>query len=56
MARSQTRSSRARGLLFYRLLEQAVEVPYTPTAQLYHGTGRGPPRARSTTTSWGRFS
>lgn len=54
--RFNRRNSRARGLLFYRLIEQAAEVPYTPTAQLYQGTGRGPPRARSTTTSWGRFS
>jgi len=54
--RFNRRSSRARGILFYRLLEQAVQVPYIPTAQLYQGTGRGPPRARSTTTSWGRFS
>ena len=43
--RFNRRSSRARGLLFYRLLEQAAEVHYTPTAALYKGTGRGPPRA-----------
>jgi len=48
--RFNRRSSRARGLLFYRLIEQATEVPYTPTAQLYQDTGRGP-RNRSSTTS-----
>jgi hypothetical protein len=36
------RSSRARGLLFYHLLEQAVRCGYTPTARLYQNTGRGP--------------
>jgi transposase-like protein len=43
--RFNRRGSRARGLLFYRLIEQAAEVPYTSTAQLYQGTGRGPPPA-----------
>ena len=44
-------ASRARGLLFYRLLEQAVRCPHTPTAALYQGTGRGPrSRAESTQT------
>ena len=40
--RFNRRSSRARGLLFYRLLEQAVRCGHTPTARLYKGTGRGP--------------
>jgi len=40
--RFNRRSSRARGLLFYRLIEQASQVDYTPTAALYQGTGRGP--------------
>ena len=40
--RFNRRSSRARGLLFYRLLEQAVRSPHTPTKTLYQGTGRGP--------------
>jgi hypothetical protein len=31
-----------RGLLFYRLLEQAVAVDHTPTKALYRKTGRGP--------------
>lgn len=39
--RFNRRSSHARGLLFYRLLEQAVQVPPTRTADLYQGTGRG---------------
>jgi transposase-like protein len=41
--RFNRRTSRARGLLFYRLIEQAVATPHIPTAQLYQGTGRGPP-------------
>lgn len=45
--RFNRRTSRARGLLFYRLIEQATEVPYTPTAELYQGTGRGPRRPRA---------
>ncbi len=32
---------RARGLLFYRLLEQAVQCAPTPASALYLGTGRG---------------
>ena len=42
--RFNRRSSRARGLLFHRLIEQAAEVPFTPTTKLYQGTGRGPRR------------
>ena len=42
--RFNRRGSRARGLLFYRLLEHACQIPHTPTASLYRGTGRGPPR------------
>lgn len=46
--RFNRRASRARGLLFYRLLEQAVRCPHIPTAALYRGTGRGPrPRGGS---------
>ena len=44
--RFNRRSSRARGLLFYRLIEQAAQVPYTPTAELYRDTGRGRRRTR----------
>jgi transposase-like protein len=45
--RFNRRSSRARGLLFYRLIEQASQADYTPTAALYQGAGRGPrPAAR----------
>jgi len=40
--RFNRRSSRARGLLFYRLIEQASQADYTPTAALYKGAGRGP--------------
>lgn len=39
--RFNRRRSRARGMLFYRLLQQAVQHGHTPTAQLYRGTGRG---------------
>lgn len=39
--RFNRRTSRARGLLFYRLLEQAAQAEYTPTAAFYLGTGRG---------------
>ena len=38
---SNRRTSRARGLLFYRLLEQAVQCAPTPASALYLGTGRG---------------
>jgi transposase-like protein len=44
--RFNRRGSRARGLLFYRLLEQACQVPPTPTGSLSQGTGRGPRRRR----------
>ena len=40
--RFNRRTSRARGLLFYRLLEQAVHCAPTPTSELYGNTGRGP--------------
>jgi len=40
--RFNRRNSRARGLLFYRLIEQASQADYTPTAALYKGAGRGP--------------
>ena len=43
--RFNRRSSRAHGLLFYRLIEQSTEVRHTRTADLYQSTGRGPPRA-----------
>jgi transposase-like protein len=39
--RFNRRGSRSRGLLFYRLLEQAVQSEHTPTRALYLGTGRG---------------
>ena len=39
--RFNRRTSRARGLLFYRLLEQAVQCAPTPASALYLGTGRG---------------
>lgn len=34
-------SSAARGLLFYRLLEQAIHCVPGPISELYRGTGRG---------------
>ena len=40
--RFNRRGSRSRGLLFYRLLEQAVQTKHTPTHALYMATGRGP--------------
>lgn len=39
--RFNRRRSRSRGLLFYRLLEQAVQTAHTPTHALFLGTGRG---------------
>jgi transposase-like protein len=46
--RFNRRGSRARGLLFYRLIEHAAQVPFTPTAHLYQDTGRGPARGGRT--------
>lgn len=40
--RFNRRKSKARGLLFYRLLEHAVQVGHTSTAALSRDTGRGP--------------
>lgn len=39
--RFNRRTSRSRGLLFYRLLEQSVQTGHTPTDSLSMGTGRG---------------
>ncbi len=39
--RFNRRSSTSRGVLFYRLLEQAVQTDHTPTHALFKGTGRG---------------
>jgi transposase-like protein len=39
--RFNRRTSRSRGLLFYRLLEQAVQTAHTSTHALFLGTGRG---------------
>lgn len=39
--RFNRRSSTSRGLLFYRLLEQAVQTEHTPTHALFLGAGRG---------------
>lgn len=44
--RFNRRTSRARGLLFYRLLSQAVQVKPAPTATLFLDTGRGPEQNR----------
>lgn len=49
--RFNRRSSRARGLLFYRLLEQAVAHGPTTIAQLSAKTGRGPRRTANTRTT-----
>lgn len=40
--RFNRRASKARGLLFYRLLQYAVQVPPVTTEQLAQDTGRGP--------------
>jgi hypothetical protein len=40
--RFNRRGSAFRGLLFYRLLEQAVRSEHVSTAALFRGTGRGP--------------
>jgi len=42
--RFNRRTSRARGLLFYRLLEQAVRTDHVETDSLFLNTGRGRPR------------
>jgi transposase-like protein len=39
--RFNRRGSTSRGLLFYRVLEQAVQTDHTPTHALFLGTGRG---------------
>jgi len=44
--RFNRRNSRSRGLLFFRLLEQAIQTGPTTTRELFQGTGRGPPRRR----------
>lgn len=43
--RFNRRTSRSRGLLFYRLLEQAVQTDPVRTRSLYRSTGRGPDSA-----------
>ena len=53
--RFNRRKSRSRGLLFYRLLEQAVQTDHTPTHALAMGTGRGPRKKRRPTISRGRW-
>jgi transposase-like protein len=48
--RFNRRSFSSRGLLFYRLLQQAVQTGHTSTHELFMGTGRGisgPDRPRS---------
>ncbi len=44
--RFNRRTSKARGLLFYRLLSQAVRCPHVHTDALGRGTGRGRRRGR----------
>tara|TARA_B100000315_G_C14458603_1_gene532662 strand:+ start:45 stop:1025 length:981 start_codon:yes stop_codon:yes gene_type:complete len=44
--RFNRRTSRSRGLLFYRLVDQAIHCGHTPTSALYRGTGRGPRKKR----------
>ena len=40
--RYNRRTSRGRGLLFYRRLEQSVRTAHTPTPEFFLGVGRGP--------------
>jgi len=40
--RFNRRTSRSRGLLFYRLVSQAVQTEHTSTRSLFRQTGRGP--------------
>lgn len=40
--RFNRRASKARGLLFYRLLQYAVQIPHTSAEELSQETGRGP--------------
>ena len=42
--RFNRRTSRARGMLFYRLVQQAVQIDHVTTKELFKDTGRGPPR------------
>ena len=39
--RFNRRTSKARGLLFYRLITQAVRTPHVDTDRLFRATGRG---------------
>lgn len=39
--RFNRREAARRGLLFYRLLEQAMQTSHTTTDELFLGTGRG---------------
>ena len=43
--RFNRRTSRARGMLFYRLAEQAVQIAHVSTKELFKNTGRGPRRS-----------
>ncbi len=49
--RFNRRNSTSRGLLFYRLLEQAVQKPPIATHRLFLDTGRGPARRPAQTPS-----
>ena len=42
--RFNRRTSRARGMLFYRLVQQAVQTDHVATKALFKNTGRGPHR------------
>lgn len=50
--RFNRRRSRSRGLLFYRLIEQAVQTDHTPTRALFLGAGRGRHSASPTPNIW----
>jgi hypothetical protein len=42
--RIDRRTSRARGMLFYRLVQQAVQVDHVTTKEMFKNMGRGPAR------------
>jgi len=52
--RFNRRTSKARGLLFYRLVTQAARAPHVGTDTLFRATGRGrPSRGEVNHDRWG---
>jgi transposase-like protein len=50
--RFNRRTSKARGLLFYRLVTQAVRTPHVDTDRLFRATGRGRRSRREANRDW----